>query len=543
VKGARPHLRPVTAGDNVRTHPHVAIATVIVGAATLFSTFLGFAREIVNARYYGAQWEMDTFLAAATIPTILFGVFQGALMSALVPLFSNYLARDDIDDAWRLASTILNALFIFTLASAAIGWLLAPWYVPLIAHGFPAPQMTVAIRMTRLLIFTLVATSLAGAISAVLNATHRFVGPALQGIAINLATIGLVIAWNHHIGIYALVYGTAAGLGAQLLVQLPWFPLGRYRLILDLKHSGLRELSALLGPIMIGSAAGQIAMLADRYFASTLAPGFMSGMNYAVKLVFFPQQIFAAAIATVIFPVAASQFASRNQAGLRYSVSIGLRLVNLITIPAMCGLVVLAPLLVQTLFQRGAFGTEAAQITADLIPYAAVGLVALAANVMLTRYCFACNESRRPVAVALFTVALNIGLSILWLPSLGARGLLLANSVSQIFQAVLLTWLVANLLRGIDWAAIFLSAGRVIVASAAMTLVVAYIYRLGAASAVMFSARVELLAVNVFVGVAAFVVIARYLGVEEIDLVIKLLFEKLRRGPSTPSPTREAPIA
>jgi hypothetical protein len=52
-----------------------------------------------------------------------------------------------------------------------------------------------------------------------------------------------------------------------------------------------------------------------------------------------------------------------------------------------------------------------------------------------------------------------------------------------------------------------------------------------------------LLAVDVFVGIATFVVVARYLGVTEIDLVIKLLFEKLRRGPNSPSPTREAPIA
>src|SRR6185312_3902554 len=102
---------------------------------------------------------------------------------------------------------------------------------------------------------------------------------------------------------------------------------------------GLRELYRLLGPIMIGSAAGQIALLLDRYFASTLTPGYMSAMNYAIKLVYFPQQVFAAAIATVIFPVAASQFASKNRAGLRSSVSIGLRLVNLITIPAMCGLI------------------------------------------------------------------------------------------------------------------------------------------------------------------------------------------------------------
>jgi putative peptidoglycan lipid II flippase len=534
----------VPSGEIASTHPHVAISAVIVGATTLLSTFVGFAREIVNARYYGAQWEMDTFLAAATIPTILFGVFQGALMSALVPLFSKYLAGDDQDDAWRLVSTILNALLIFTGVAALLGWLLAPYYVPLIAHGFPAPQLSVAIRMTRWLIFTLVATSLAGAISALLNATQRFFWPALQGIAINVVTIFCVVALNRQMGIYALVFGTACGLTMQLLVQLPSFlALRRYQPIMQLDHPGLRQLMAMLGPIMIGSAAGQVAMLLDRYFASTLAPGFMSGMNYAIKIVYFPQQIFAAAIATVIFPVAASQFASNNRAGLRSSVSIGLRLVNLITIPAMCGLIVLAPLLVQTLFQRGAFGIEASEITSGLIPYAAVGLVALAANVMLTRYCFACNESRRPVAIAIASVVVNAGLSVWWLPTLGAKGLLLANSISQTIQAVALTFLVAGLLRGVDWGTILLSAGRVILASSVMTVVVYYILNIGLATATTFISRFELLLVDIFVGVATFVAIARYLGANEIDVVVKLLFEKLQRGPNTPSPTREAPIA
>jgi putative peptidoglycan lipid II flippase len=544
LEAIKPHLRPVSAGKNVGTGRHVAVATVIVGASTLLSTILGFAREIVNARFYGAQWEMDTFLAAATIPTILFGVFQGALMSALVPLFSSYLAKDDREDAWRLASTILNALLIFAGIAALLGWVFAPWYVPLIAHGFPAPQMTVAIRMTRWLIFTLVATSLAGAISAILNATHHFRAAALQGIAINVVTIACVVWLNGRFGIYALVLGTALGLTAQLIVQLPsFFRLRGYRLVMQLDHPGLRELYRLLGPIMIGSTAGQIAMLLDRYFASMLSPGYMSGMNYAIKLVYFPQQVFAVAIATVIFPVAALQFASKNQAGLRYSISIGLRLVTLITIPATCGLIVLGKLVIETLFQRGAFGPAATALTADLIPYAAVGLVALAANVLLTRFCFACNESRRPVVIALASVALNAGLSLLWLPTLGARGLLLANSLSQGLQAVLLTCLVAKLMRGIDWMAIAQSVGRVIGASAAMTLVINYIYQIGSTTASTFLARAELLAVDVFVGIAIFFAVAHYLGVTEIGVVVQLLFEKLRRGPNSPVPEREAPIA
>ncbi|MBV8600081.1 MAG: murein biosynthesis integral membrane protein MurJ, partial [Candidatus Eremiobacteraeota bacterium] len=349
----KPQLRVVPS----LPRPHAfARSTLIVMAATLGSSLLGFGREVVNAHYFGTHWELDTFLATATIPTIVFGLFNGALVSALVPTFSDYLARGHDEDAWRLASTILNGLAIVLVAAATLGWLLAPYFVPLIAHGFPEPQMGVAIRMTRWMMPSIVATSLAGVVAAMLNAHHRFLAPALQGIAINVVTIAVTVLLFHQIGIYALVLGTALGLSMQLLVQLPsFFRLGRYRFVIDLGHPGLGRMWTMLGPIVIGSAAGQLALFFDRFFASTLPPGYMSGMNYASKLVFFPQQIFAAAIATVLFPLLASQFAGSNRPGLRNSVVTGLRLVNFIMIPAIVGLVVLAYPITHVLFERGEF--------------------------------------------------------------------------------------------------------------------------------------------------------------------------------------------
>ena len=456
----------------------LAGSTIYVIVATLASTILGFGREIVNARFFGTQWELDTFLAAATIPTILFGVFNGALVNALLPVFSEYVTVGERESAYRLASTVFNLLLIALSAFVVLGWILAPLYVPLIAHGFPSPQMGVAIRMTRWLLPSIVATSLAGVVSALLNAERRFATSALQGCAINLVTIVTVFVLDRKIGIYALVLGTTLGLFAQLLVQMPSLALSRsYRFIIDLDHPGLHRVWVMLGPVVVGSAAGQIALFFDRFFASTLTPGHIAGMNYATKLVGFPQQVFAAAIATVIFPLLASQFAASNRMGIRRSVLMGLRMVNLITIPSVCGLIILARPIVQTLFQRGNFGESATALCTSLLPYAAVGLVALAANVVLTRCCFACKETRLTVAISVGTVVLNVVFSMLWLQPLGARGLLLANSVSQSVQTVFLLALVWRLVHGLDVRAVLLSAGRIILASLLMVAALHWITR------------------------------------------------------------------
>lgn len=512
--------------------------------ATLASTMLGFAREVINARYYGTQWQMDVFLAAAVIPTILFGLFNGALVSALVPVFSEYLARDGEHEAWRLASTVINMLFICLTACAALGYVFAPTYVPLIAHGFTPGHMAVAIRMTRWLMPSIIAVSLSGVLTAILNADRRFKAAALTGVALNVVTIGAVILFNRSLGIYALVLGTAIGLGAQLLIQVPAFLLaGKYRLTIDVRHPGLARIGAVLGPILIGSAAGQTALFFDRYFASSLSPGYISGMNYATKLVNFPQQVFAAAIATVIFPLLASQFAQSNKAMVASSVSTGLRLVNFITIPSVCALILLAHPLVQTLFERGVFQATATQLCAHLLPFAAVGLVALAANVVLTRCAFACKETSWAVAISVIAVLLNIVLSLVWLPSLGARGLLLANSVSQTVQAMLLLILVSRVVRAIEWGPIAIAAIRVIAASAVMAGVLHWIAALGAHPGDFFVARAWFLTGQVAIGMLAFLAAARVLGVEEIGLVIRLLVQRFERNvPSAPE-GGEAPIA
>jgi len=535
------HLRAVESRPAER--PNLAGSTFFVISATLGSALLGFLREVVNAGYYGTSWEMDTFLAAVMIPQILFGVFNGALVSALVPTFSYYLAHNQEEEAWRLANTIINGLFIVLTACAIFGYVFAPMFVPFIAHGFPQPQAGVAIHMTRWLMPSIVAVSLAGVVSAMLNAYYRFRATALIGIAINVVTIGTVILMYHKYGIFALVMGTTLGLIAQLLVQLPsLISIGKYRMMLDLHHPGLRRAWMFLGPIIVGSAAGQAALFFDRYFASTLTPGYMAGMNYASKLVGFPQQVFAAAIATVIFPALATSFAQANRAGIRRDLTIGLRMVNLITIPSMFVLIMLAHPIVQTLFERGTFHASATQLTAGLLPFGAVGLVALAANVVLTRSCFACGQIGWTVAISIFTVLINVILSLVWLPTLGAIGLLLANSISQSIQAVLLLGIVWWVVRGIEWRPLLLSTGKVLLCSAVMVATLHWIDALGVNPPTMV-ARAWFLFGELSIAAAAFIAAARVVNVQELSLAFTLIVQKFVRALPSPPENRETPIA
>jgi putative peptidoglycan lipid II flippase len=502
--------------------------------SSALSAVLGFTREIITAHYYGTRPEMDAYLNASTIPTVVFGVFNGALVASLVPTFAEYMSRNRTDEVRRLGSTVINVLFLLTTVLAASAWMLAPIFVPVIAHGFPPAEQDLVVRMVRWLMPGIVATSIGGVCAALLNSNHHFLASALIWVAANVVTIGFVIALHRELGIFALVLGSVVGLFAQLLVQLPSILRHRlYRFELDLRHPGLAKTAALFVFFAIGSGAGQINIGFDRYFASTLSAGSTAALGYTTKLAFLPIQIVAGAIGTVIFPLIAGQFASSNKAGIRRSISLALRMVSFIVIPSAAALSVLAYPIVQTLFERGAFGPAATALCAGLVPFACAPLIALSYLAVLGNACYACNNVRMAVAGSLSAVAINIVLSATWLPSLGARGLLLANGVAELlfmaFEVVLL-W---RLIGGFDWKPLLSSVLRILLASLAMAGALNWLCSLGLVPAATLVSRALHLAYLLVVGATVFLGVSYVIRVEELSIAGRTLVQKLRRNPVT----------
>jgi putative peptidoglycan lipid II flippase len=501
---------------------------VLVMFATLASSLLGFGREVVTARFFGASSDLDAFLAALVVPTILFGVFNGALVSALVPIFAGYVSTGRSAEAARLTCTLIVVIAAILAIAAGVGWVFAPYYVPVILH-FPHDRLALTVEMTRRLLPMIVATSLSGVVAALLNAHHRFGAAALGGVALNAAVILAVELGFRQYGAGALVIGTVLGYFAQLALVLPaLFSLAGFRWAVDLRHPGIKQVLGALGPVAVGSAAGQIALFFDRFFASGLSVGSISGMNYAVKIVGFPQQLFVTAIATVIFPLFASQFANRNRPAMRRSIATSLQLVIFCTVPSALGLIMLAGSIVRALFERGAFTPEDTLLCASLLPYASAGLVALAANVVLTRCTFACGQARLTVAASVVTVALNVVLSIVWLPTLGARGLLLANTVSQTLQTIALAVIAWRLVGGFDALAVGRSFLKILGCSAIMVAALLVVQSFEPPAVPGELPRIVSLCEHLAFGAAVFLGLARLFDSAEVHLAIGLIIRRQR---------------
>jgi putative peptidoglycan lipid II flippase len=162
---------------------------------------------------------------------------------------------------------------------------------------------------------------------------------------------------------------------------------------------------------------------------------------------------------------------------------------------------------------------------------------------VLTRCCFACKETAWPVTISVGAVIVNVLLSMIWLPTLGARGLLLANSISQTMQAVLLLMVTARLVSGIDWGSLVGSMAKIALSSLAMFLALTWINRLGVTPEATLASRAWFLFGQIAIGGTVFIAVARMLGVEELELARRTIVAKFERNLVSPPDNREAPIA
>ncbi len=503
---------------------------------------MAFALQVVTARYYGTRSELDAFLNASTIPVVLFGIFDGAIVAALVPTFTGYVSQDRMDDVRSVGSTIINSLLVAFTVLTVLGWFLAPLLVPILARGFPRPEQMLEVRMLRWLMPGIIATSLSSVCSALLNANRRFLPSAMIMVAANLVTIAAVDLLHRQLGIFALVLGSVFGLFAQLLVQIPSILRDNlYRFELNLGHAGLRKAWKLLVPVALGSGAAQINVAFDRYFASTLPSGSTAAMGYTWKLAYMPL-IAAGAVGTVLFPIIAAHFASSNHQGIRRSLSLALGMVSFVAVPSAFGLAILAHPIVQTLFERGAFDAAATTYCSSLVPFACLSLIASSYTAVLARACYACQEVRWPLASALAVVVVNVALSATLLPTLGARGLLLSNGIASIIGTLFLIAPLRKLIGGFESSSIS-SFFRIVISSLAMAAVDYGIASVGFIPASTLTSRIWHLTSLLAVSAIVYVSMTRVLGVEELKIVGNGLMRRFRRGTRGPLKIRLEPPA
>ena len=533
----------------------IAQAAGQVGLLTLASRVTGLLRDAVIGYYFGAGPAADAFFVAFRVPNLLRRlVGEGAMSAAFVPVFSAYLAQNRTAEAERALRATVAVFGLALVVVTVLGVALVPAWLAVLAPGFAAEPATWALteRLASWLFPYLLCISLVALYGGYLNARRHFLAPALSPVLLNLAIIAAALALTPRLGVGSLVVGVLIGGLLQLGLQLAalrregvavapvWQP----------SHPALGAIWRLLAPATLGTAMYQINVLISTSVASLLAPGCVSALWYAGRLLEFPIGLVAVALGTAALPSFAEQAARQAHGEMRRSLSVAIALTNYVAIPSAVALTVLARPITAVLFQRGAFGAGDVALTASALQAYAAGLWALALVRVIAPAFYALRDPRTPLwastgaflANLLASLALvgelpyaggsGVGRAIgraaaaVHLVGLGHVGLAMAASIAVTVNAVLLALPIARRLDGLDVETIAGSLLRAAAASAAMAGALALMVPRVDWTA-PGGARALWLAVVLAVGGIVFAASALLLGGREVAAVRRAVTERL----------------
>ncbi len=410
----------------------------------MISRVLGFVRDMVIARLFGASAGADAFFVAFKIPNFFRRLFaEGAFSQAFVPVLAETKEKGGQDAVRHLVGAIAFRLGVVLLALTLFGVLGASLWMTVFAPGFRSDpeKFALATDMLRLTFPYLMLISLVALSSALMNTYNRFAVPAFTPVWLNLVLIGSAIWLSPmlDIPVMALAWGVLIAGVVQLLFHLPFlWQMGLLPKPTSAPDKGVNEVGRLMIPALFGVSVAQINLLVDTILASFLVTGSVSWLYYSDRLMEFPLGVFGVALATVVLPGLSRKAANADWAGFQQDLDFALKLVAIIAVPAMLGLMLLAQPLLVTLFFYGEFSAFDVQMASQSLVAYSFGLLGFILVKVLAPAFYARKDMKTPVKIAVVALVSNIVLNLLLIGPLAHAGLALATSLSAFLNASLL---------------------------------------------------------------------------------------------------------
>jgi putative peptidoglycan lipid II flippase len=433
-------------------------STIVVGISTLLSRITGLGRDIVYARMLPTD-VMDAFFVANQIPNLLRRLFaEGAFSQAFVPIVAEYRARRSTAEVRDLVDSVAGTLGLVLAVVTVAGVILAPVLILAFGSGFKfqgqhdPSKFTLAVDALRWTFPYLLFVSLTALAGGVLNSYQKFAIPAFSSVILNVAMI-VFAAWvspHFERPVIAVAMGVFVGGVLQVLIQVPaLLRLGVVRRPRwNWQHEGVKRITRLMGPAVIGSSMGQLSIIISQNIATYMSAGSVSWLYYADRIVEFPLGVFSIALATVILPSLSAHHAEQSREDFSNTLDWAVRLVWLIVTPAAVALLVLAGPLTVALFHYQKFSALDVRMTSLALMAFSFALFGWSFIKVLAPGFYARQDTKGPVRVAMQALGLTIVLNILVAIYMGVTGawqvqgmhavLAITNGVGALFNAAVL---------------------------------------------------------------------------------------------------------
>ncbi|EKD49193.1 MAG: hypothetical protein ACD_63C00231G0002 [uncultured bacterium] len=523
----------------------------MIGIASIISRLLGIYRERLFSTTFGAGMEMDAYFTAFRIPDTIFNlIVVGALSSAFIPVFTDYLVKKNEKRAFDLANSLLNILLIGLVVIGSLIFFLVPYIIPLVGPGMNEEMRALTLSLTRIMLIAPIFFCISNIASGILNSYERFFVFSLTPIMYNLGIITGTLLLVPKFGVYGVAIGVVAGSIMHMGIQIPSvIKLGyRYKTIINFANKGVKKALILMAPRTLGLAVYQINLFVSTAIATTVSVGAVAIYNYASNLQSLPYSVIGISLATAAFPVLATSASMQNSEEFVSTISRTLRQILFFVIPTSILMLLLRAQIVRVILGAGKFDWEDTILTASTLGFFVLSLFAQSLIPLLAKAFYAIQNTVIPVTVSIISMGVNIVFALWFARFMGVAGIALAFSIASFLNMILLLAILHIKLGGLEDSKIIKSCFKMVLTSAVMAFVVQGITFDRGGTLINFLPGIKTLianavdmrtflgvftqaAVSIVVGFVIYFVVGWLLKIEEIDIVKKGLM-KLRIFPA-----------
>tara|TARA_Y100000590_G_scaffold385305_1_gene457325 strand:- start:606 stop:2135 length:1530 start_codon:yes stop_codon:yes gene_type:complete len=410
---------------------------------TILSRILGYLRDFFIAIYLGSGPIADAFFVAFRIPNTFRRLFsEGTFNAAFIPSYTDENLKSKNAGKF-FSNNVLNLLIIFLLLLVFVIEIFMPWFVILIAPGFKEnhEKLDLVIQLTRITFPFLLFVSLSSFFSAILNSHNKFGAASAAPIILNIFLI-LVLFFGKYLDdklVYYLSYAvTLAGI-AQLFflyffVKKYYLPKINFKFKIDTK---VKLFFGKLLPSIFSSGVTQINILIGTIIASFEASA-VSYLYYADRIYQINLAIAGIAIGTVVLPKLSEYIKKNNIKKINFIQNKSLELSLFLSLPATIALLFAYNEITSSLFGYGSFDETSIKNAGIALFYFAFGLPAFALIKIFSSFLFARHNTKIPFYFSIFSVVINITLSLLFFNEYGFIIIPIATTISSWINAFIL---------------------------------------------------------------------------------------------------------
>ncbi|MBC2580246.1 murein biosynthesis integral membrane protein MurJ [Clostridium sp. DJ247] len=509
----------------------LAKAAVIIMVVSLISRATGFLRDSLNGGAFGATDTYGAYLLSLTVPNILFGIFGLAITTTFIPILSETYKENGKEKMFEFANSVMNILMIVSLILCFIGWIFTPEIVGVLtsASKDKAHNINLVIYLTKISMINILFLGLTSGYTAILQALDDFTAPALVGIVANIPVI-LYVLMGHKYGIVGLTVITMVGNGLQILTQIPWLLRNKYkyRFKINLKDPKIKKMFLLIAPIIIGTGVSQINVAIQNSLAYGLPEGSLVALDFANKLNQLIYFTFASAIVTVIFPSLSREGSSKGYDTFKTHITNAVNNINLVTIPACVGLLILRIPIISVLFMHGAFDERGVKMTSVALFYLVSGIIFWGVRDVFNRAFYAIQDTKTPMINGAVGVIVSAICSLFLVKLMGIGGLTLATTISALVSCILLVIDLKRKIGSVNGMEMFVTGSKIIAASGVMGLVIYFINDYLKVFLTGTKGQLTIIILCAIVGVLVYVIMLLIFRVKELMTIFNVIKSRIK---------------